>query len=418
MYAKKYLTLTAIIGLFFTTSSLLPAERRLPLAKSFTPSEGHLASTVAQLFEEALEGNEFGTTYTSGINNDSFVQLSLEAYPQKLVTPRYKSTTPAEALSVAKTSYKGYRTDSLESEMPSDDCRDDGLAPLRLRQYASRHHDAVFPFAIKLHIQNWQDVTSLDFLYHPALRTLENFGEFQTCLYSLEVSDCAIKTVNSSLLSTFKNLTSLDLHNNMISNLVRDTGEEKSALEDLDLSDNIIQELGSFFESGLMWLKSLDLGNNLITQLQGNCFSGLLMVNNLNLAQNMLLSNGLSLESFARVSSLCQFFDLRVNFDHNCLCDFPDMTAVKDKLIELSLDDNPIKEVPPRLNFPVLRTLHLINATRLADSTEELRAKLAPLLPSTRIITEAVAIVEEHDAEGNGTGVILTTPTKSKRVRD
>lgn len=361
--------------------------------------EKALAAHVHSLFGQAMDENEYDVVYSANGTNGKRITLCIEPYPQHLIHPCNRSTSPEEAIKNATT-----------SSTARFDYKDDGSQPLRLRKHATRKPMPLFPFKIKLCIENFGKL-SFDRLCEYLCS--EN-DLFKKCLYSLEISGCEIDTVNSSSLSRLTSLNNLKLRGNRIVTLNDDEEEDcaRKSLEYLDLSFNNIEQLGSFFTKDFMWLKVLDLKRNRIAQLPENCLKGLTMLSKLILADNNLSSEGLFATSFNNVSSLCCFIDLQVNLDENALTRFPDMGTATEKLIELSMDNNPVHEAPLHLNYPSLKKLHLVDDLRAAALQETLKDGLTPLLPSVRIIlTNTVPLVAQIDGEIR----IITTPTKSSR---
>lgn len=400
MSAKKHITLTVIISFCFTTVSLLAMEQIGQNVQINAAREKTLAARVHSLFDRAMDENEYDVVYSANASNGKSITLCLEPYPQNLIHPCNRSTSPQEAI-----------TNATRSSTLRFDYKDDGSQPLRLRQHATRNSMPLFPFKIKLCIENFGEL-SFDSLCEYLCS--EN-DLFKKCLYSLKISGCEIDTVNSSSLSRLTSLNALNLSGNGIATLNNDEEEDsrRKSLEYLDLSFNNIEQLGSFFTKDFMWLKVLDLKRNRIAQLPENCLKGLTMLSNLILANNNLSSDGLSATSFNRVSSLCCFVELKVNLDGNALTRLPDMGTATEKLIELSIDNNPLHEAPLHLNYPSLKTLHLVDDLRTAALQETLKDGLTPLLPPrVRIIlTNTVPLVAEIGGEMR----IITTPTKSNR---
>ncbi len=401
MSAKKHLTLTVIIGFCFTTASLLAMEKIGQNVQIAAANEMALAARVHSLFGEAMDENEYDVVYSANGSNGKRITICLEPYPQHLIHPFHRSTSPQEAI-----------TNATISSPTRFDYQDDGSQPLRLRQHATRNSTPLFPFKIKLCITNFGKL-SFDRLCEYLCSENELFRK---CLYSLKISGCEIDTVNSSSLSRLASLNALNLRDNRIATLNNDEEEEedsrRKSLEYLDLSLNNIEQLGSFFTKDFMWLKVLDLERNQIAQLPGDCLKGLTMLSNLVLSDNNLSSDGLSAGSFNSVSSLSCFVDLKVTLDGNDLMHFPNMGTATEKLTELSMDDNPLDEVPLVLNYPSLTKLHFVNDLRDPALQATLKDELTPLLPGVRIILKnIVPLVAEID----GVMRIVTTPTKSSR---
>ncbi|MBM3887356.1 leucine-rich repeat domain-containing protein, partial [Candidatus Dependentiae bacterium] len=344
---------------------------------SYSSSE-QLVGTIQKLFRQALTIDEYYHSHVYQGADGNRTILSLEPYPTSLVSKIYQagSLSPSNALRL-------YNDHDLIEGMR--DIYKDGSAPLRLQQYASRHNKSKFPFMINLTIQHWYDLESLEFLHDLASSSWQHKNLFNLCLFSLSITDCCLQSFDTHHVKHFPHLSSLDLHNNMIKKLISHVEEDHlPSLEHLDLSDNSIKQIGTFFRNNGRWLRILSLEDNEISSLPDQCFSGLSRIDYLNLANNLLRSHKISTASFEKVGADSIFFNLKINLDNNVLIHFPSMKAVRQKLIELSLNDNPISDIAveaEETQFLSLRAVHLQYPMRSTAKEKELAELLKPVLP-------------------------------------
>lgn len=303
----------------FLKNSVLAA-----LVFSFVAQHGSAAGpNPAQL---AL-GGPVVNSYTTIIND-----LFQQAITARELMPQYADTTGCFKLMLEP--YPDFIRKGTENSATPEKC-DDGSSPLRLRSHNSRHRNQLCSYLVHLTITNIQVITSLDFLMDQALNP-----EFKKCLFSLEVSNCGLTTLDLGLFKEYANLSRLDLHNNRISQLDSSTGIPP--LESLDLSNNFIADFGVFFTPTFRWLEFLSLAGNRLTALPADCLTGLLMLNQLNLSNNALADINLCNESFARVGSNFPHFQLSIDLSGNQLTCIPYLYEQRERLTSIDMTNNQV----------------------------------------------------------------------------
>ena len=433
MKIKSFIMPALIAAVTLSSSQLFSMERLLyhPTSASgeaytslagskaalvFTPVEDEAAQLLMDLLEDTLTDNHFHSKQTAeSPAGDKKISLKLQPYPATLIRSDYISRTPQDALerfsrptleftaSAAEGTEEDAEGELSRSSSPAPAYRD-GSQPLRLQAFASHNQKPCFPFLIYVSMSQWHDLKSLRFLQHPTIVDSYHADLFRECLFSLEVEGCGLTYLDNADFKGYRNITMLNLHNNSIekldNSLPRDTSERPlHSLQELCLDDNLLRSLDNFFETSFPWLEKLSLAQNNIQELPGGCLSGLIMLAYLDLEGNLMRSKGLSVESFKGVGASSRFFNLRINLANNALTDFPLLQQVKERLIEINLDDNPVVEISDDIaDCNILRRVSLIKTDRPAEESATLEATIRSYCPAgCKIILHAPQPVDAAD---------------------
>jgi insulin-like growth factor-binding protein complex acid labile subunit len=167
---------------------------------------------------------------------------------------------------------------------------------------------------------------------------------------SLKKIDLSYCNMDNIELDGFPNLMTAVLRGNMIRQLDKDSFFRNKLLENLDMSSNAISTINPHSFRELKFLKHLDMSFNMISRIERDTFKTNEVLTSINLSRNYI--GRLNKIVGASVAVLNMSWCEILTIDSDALSGMPD-------LIELDLSNNLIMFVPENLESDTLQTLDL-----------------------------------------------------------